>query len=472
MVPGLDSLQRWAWVADALTRLDGSGIVYVLTVAEADRLAGFLSSLGLSVAAYSGRLDTEERLRVENELRDNRLKAVVATSALGMGYDKPDLAFCIHVGSPASPVAYYQQVGRAGRALDDALAVLLPSPADEPIWEYFATATIPNPDHVAKVLAALAAVDDDGRAVGASQATIEQVTGLRRGRLEGLLKLLAAEEVVVRSGQQWSATGKTYVHDEEKWSALRTMRRGEAELMRSYAAGAGCLMRFLQLALDDPEPSPCGRCSVCTGVLPDPGATPASELVQRAKTFARGESVVLEPRKLWPSGIAGRKGRIVGCDPGRALAFADDPGWTDALSRLAGRDGALPGELADGLVDMLRHWRTQWAQRPVAIVPMPSRTRPQLVRAIAEHLGGVGNLAVIDALKCHGPRPPADAASAARVSALFGGLSLDPTVPIPNGAVFLVDDTYRSGWTMTVAAGLLRDAGASAVLPVVLHQLP
>ncbi|MCU1360675.1 MAG: putative ATP-dependent helicase, partial [Ilumatobacteraceae bacterium] len=116
VVGGLGSLDRWAWVSDALHQFTGSGIVYALTVAEADRLAAFLQSQGHHVAAYSGRLESADRVVIEDQLRHNQLKAVVATSALGMGYDKPDLAFCIHVGSPASPVAYYQQVGRAGRA--------------------------------------------------------------------------------------------------------------------------------------------------------------------------------------------------------------------------------------------------------------------------------------------------------------------------------------------------------------------
>jgi ATP-dependent DNA helicase RecQ len=467
VVPGLGSLERWAWVADALTRIDGSGIVYTLTVADADRLAGFLSSVGHKVAAYSGRLESADRIVIEEQLRDNQLKAVVATSALGMGYDKPDLAFCIHVGSPASPVAYYQQVGRAGRALDNALAVLLPSERDEPIWEYFATATIPDPDNVARVLSVLG----DGNE-GVSLPTIEQVTGLRRGRLEGMLKLLAAEDVVAKDGSAWRATGKPYVHDSEKWTALKAMRRAEANLMRKYASGAGCLMQFLQLALDDPDPSPCGRCSVCTGTLPPPGAVPSPELTVQAKTFARGESVLIEPRKLWPSGVPGRKGRIVGCDVGRAIAFADDPGWTDELAALALGDAAVSVELADGLVDVLRRWKSQWHERPIAIVPMPSRSRPQLIQAMAEHLSAVGKLPITDVLVCSGSRPPTDTASAARVAALTKALVLTAGATVPRGPILLVDDTYRSGWTMTVAAALLRDAGATAVLPLVLHQLP
>ena len=313
-------MQRCAWVADALGELAGSGIIYVLTVAETERVAGLLRSSGFDVAAYSSKVEPAEREELEGRLRRNEIKALVATSALGMGYDKPDLAFCIHLGSPASPVAYYQQVGRAGRALDEAVAVLLPSVADERLWDYFATAGIPEPDHVDAVLQALA-----GGAT--SVPALESVTKLRRGRLEALLKILAVDDVVVRDTNGWSATGTPWVYDEAKWAALRQVRAAEADLMRQFAAGEGCLMQFLQLALDDPDPAPCGRCSVCTGELPHPGATPADATVETARAHLRTVDVEIEPRKLWPAGLAGRKGRINGCGVGRALAFADDPAW-------------------------------------------------------------------------------------------------------------------------------------------------
>jgi ATP-dependent DNA helicase RecQ len=464
-VGGLGSLDRWAWVADALHQFSGSGIVYALTVAEADRLAAFLQSAGHRVSAYSGRLESAERIVIEDQLRDNQLKAVVATSALGMGYDKPDLAFCIHVGSPASPVAYYQQVGRAGRALDHAVAVLLPSDADEAIWHYFATATIPDPDQVERVLAVL-------RGGTASMPALESTTGIRRGRLEGMLKLLAAVDVVTKSNEGWQATGTPYVHDAERWRALRAARAAEAEVMRRYAAGDGCLMSFLQLALDDPDPQPCGRCSVCTGQLPHPGARPSDASLSAARIFARGVDVIIEPRKMWPSGLDGRKGRISGCEAGRALAFADDPGWADEVAQLQRGDRPIEPAVADGLVEVLRRWKHQWPERPVAVVPIPSRSHPRRVASIAQHVGEVGRLPVIDAFQVSGAAPPDDAASGARARSLLAGLRLDPAVQVPQGPLLLVDDTYRTGWTATVAASLLRQAGATAVLPLVVHQLP
>ncbi len=200
----------------------------MLTVAETERVAAFLTEQGHDVAAYSGQTTNREQL--EDRLRDNQIKALVATSALGMGYDKPDLAFCIHLGSPASPVAYYQQVGRAGRALDDALAVLVPAEADERIWEYFATSGIPDEAQVERVLDVLGGDEPQ------SLVAVEAATGIRRGRLETLLKILAVDGVVERRAGGWASTGQPWYFDEAKWTALRQVRAAEADLMRSYAA--------------------------------------------------------------------------------------------------------------------------------------------------------------------------------------------------------------------------------------------
>ncbi|HEY0237250.1 MAG TPA: DEAD/DEAH box helicase [Friedmanniella sp.] len=460
VVPTMSVLERYAWVAEALRSLPGSGIVYVLTVAETLRVSAFLTEQGLDVAPYSGQ--SQDREALEDRLRDNQVKALVATSALGMGYDKPDLAFCIHLGSPSSPVAYYQQVGRAGRALDDAVAVLVPAESDERIWEYFATAGIPDAAQVERVLDVLGTEAQ-------SLPTIESATGMRRGRLEGLLKVLAVDDAVERRAGGWVATGRGWYYDEAKWSALREVRAAEADLMRSYAHGEGCLMQFLQLALDDPDPHRCGRCSVCTGRLPAPGARPSEDAVAAARTFFRGQDVIVEPRKLWPGGVE-RKGKISFLEPGRALAFADDPAWSAELARLWRSDEAAPAVVLDGCVEVLKRWSKTW-QRPVAVVAMPSRRFPRLVTSVAEHLARVGRLPLVDALEVGGPPPAVDASSAARAKDLLvrtrtrEGVSFD-------GPVLLVDDTIRSRWTLTAAGALLADIGATRVLPLALHQLP
>ena len=461
VVPHLSPLERYAWLAEALLSLPGSGIVYVLTVAETDRVAGFLLEHGLDVAAYSAQ--TTNRVELEDRLRDNTIKALVATSALGMGYDKPDLAFCVHLGSPASPVAYYQQVGRAGRALEDAQAILVPAESDERIWDFFATSGIPDEQQVERILEAL----------GDSVQTLpglESATGIRRGRLETLLKILAVDDVVSRESGGWVATGRPWYFDEQKWRALRSVRAAEAGLMRAYAHGDGCLMEFLQQALDDPDPQPCGRCSVCTGTLPAPGSRASSGMVDAARRYFRGQDVVVEPRKLWPSGLPDRKGKITFLMPGRALAFADDPAWNDELAVLGQQDAPAPPVIMEGLVNVLRRWSRSW-ERPVAVVGMPSRRYPVLVRSVAEHIAAIGRLPLVHALTVSGPPPTVDAASAVRAKDLLYRTALVPGVSF-TGPVLLVDDTIRTRWTATVAAALLADAGATSVLPLAIHQLP
>ncbi len=464
VVPGLDPVQRFAWVAAALQELPGSGIVYALTVDAATSLADFLALQGHSVAAYTGQTPPDERARIEDSLRHNEIKAVVATSALGMGYDKPDLGFCVHVGSPDSPVAYYQQVGRAGRALDTAVGVLLPAAESDPrIWEYFATATIPDPAAARQVLRLL----DDAGTSGSTVPALEAASGVRRGRLEALLRTLRVDGAVERSGSSWVSTGVPWSYDSDKYARIVAARRAEAELMRTYASGARCLMQVLTVALDDPSAGACGRCSVCTGQLPAPGQHPPDELVSAARQHLRSRVHVLEPRKLWPAG-AGRRGRIPVVAAGRAVAFADDPAWPELVQELAGPDANPSEELRDALINVLRAWSRQWDTRPAAVVPMPSRSAPLRVRGMAAHVAAVGRLPLVEPLRAAGPRPAADAASALRVSQLLGGLTCEPFDPA--GAVLLVDDVQRTGWTVTVGATLLLEAGATGVLPLVAHR--
>ena len=228
-------------------------------------------------------------------------------------------------------------------------------------------------------------------------------------------------------------------------------------------------MQVLTEALDDPSAGPCGRCSVCTGALPPPGARPDPDRVLAARRHLRGRRHVLEPRKLWPAG-GGRRGRIVGLAPGRAVAFADDPAWRDLVAEVDGPDAAPSEELRGALVDVLSRWAREWDERPVAVLPVPSRSRPRRVRGMAEHVAAVGRLPLLDVLAATGPRPPDEVASGARVAALLAGLAV--TGEVPGGPVLLVDDVARSTWTLTACASLLHDAGCGPVLPLVAHRRP
>lgn len=466
VIPGLSAVERFAWIADALQTLPGSGIIYTLTVAEAERLAGYLRQCGFDVPAYTGQTETADRLHIEQQLRKNELKAVVATSALGMGYDKPDLGFCLHLGSPGTPVAYYQQIGRAGRALTHAEAILLPGSGDEAIWEYFATANIPSQENADRVLKALSERPQ-------SVIDLEGATAIRRGRLEALLRILAVDDAVEKDGSKWTATGRPWMLDSRKWDALLAGRREEADLMRNYAHGRGCLMAYLQQALSDPNPAPCGKCSVCTGQLPEPGLHPSASAINEARRFLRQQDVIFEPRKIWPKGCT-RKGTISAKLSARAVAFADDPGWTEELEALA-RSGMtiVPSDLLDGAVSLLQRWKNDWEHRPALVMPAPAPdSEMQSNRQLASHISTIGRLPLFDAFSWQGPACPENQPSASHVKHLEKAIRLQKLTDLPAGPVLLCASTARTCWTMTLAAALLSEAGVKSVMAIVLHRQP
>jgi ATP-dependent DNA helicase RecQ len=290
-----------------------------------------------------------------------------------------------------------------------------------------------------------------------------------------LLKILAVEGVVEKAGTAWRATGVPYVHNSDKWAALAQVRQQEAGIMRQYAHGQGCLMAYLQTALDDPSPAPCGRCSVCTAHLPYPGLNPSQDKLIAARNFLRGMDVDIEPRKRWPAGV-GRKGAIRGFDAGRAVAFADDPAWVAELQALHRAShgltaGALPPELLAGALATLGRWAKSWPGRPVCVVPLPA---PDMAanQQLASHIAQKGRLPCLDVFSWSGGAAPDDASSTPVVAHLESVLRWTGNANIPAGPVLLVTTDVRTRWTATVAAALLREQGASQVLLLALHLRP
>src|SRR5580704_2218755 len=288
--------QRLGWLAARLGELPGSGIVYTLTVAAAQETAAFLREQGLPVAAYTGRDEPDERARAEDDLLANRVKALVATSALGMGFDKPDLGFVVHLGAPQSPVAYYQQIGRAGRAVPRAEVILLPGPEDRDIWAYFSSLAFPPEPVVRSTLAALGAA---GRPLSAS--ALETQVDLSRARLEMMLKVLDVDGAVRRVSGGWTATGQAWAYDADRYARVAAERHREQQAMLSYLGTSQCRMEFLREQLDDPAAGPCGRCDNCTG-HPWPAAVPAAgAAAAQARLLRPGLDVT--PRRMWPPGM-------------------------------------------------------------------------------------------------------------------------------------------------------------------------
>lgn len=465
-----NSPSRLAWLISHLGDLPGSGIIYTLTVAGANDTARLLRERGYDVRAYTGQTDTDEREESEALLKDNRVKALVATSALGMGFDKPDLGFVVHLGAPSSPVSYYQQVGRAGRATDSADVLLLPGVEDREIWHYFATASMPDRDRAERVLAAL------GAATGPmSTPALEAVVDIRRTPLELLLKVLDVDGAVGRVRGGWIATGEPWTYDEERYRRIAAERVAEQQHMIEYEETSDCRMEFLQRSLDDDSAAPCGRCDNCAGAwFPTAIASGATDAAAAALDRV---GVPIEPRRQWPTG-ADRlgvpvKGRIAADEQaaqGRALARLTDLGWGGALRDLfaaGAADAPVPQNVLGACVRVLAEWG--WETRPVAVVAMPSRTKPQLVGSLARGIAEIGRLPFLGTLELvdGGPTGQPGGNSAFRVAGVWGRFSA-AGLDIPAGPVLLVDDRVDSGWTLTVAARELRRAGATEVLPFAL----
>jgi ATP-dependent DNA helicase RecQ len=462
--------ERLAWLAEQLPQLPGSGIVYCLTVPETRRVATWLQANGIDAHAYSGKDDPADRLVVEQVLAANACKAVVATSALGMGYDKPDLAFVVHYQAPDSPVAYYQQVGRAGRALDRAEVILLGGLEDRRIWEYFTTTAFPPRRLVDEVLELL----DDAEPLALAE--VQRQVNLGQGRLDQLLKVLDVEGAVRRVDGGYLRGDPGWVYDADRYRRVTAARRAEQAAMLEYLTTDGCLMAFLRRQLDDPEladlddpdAAACGRCQRCTGH--GPPATVDNQLVAAAIRFLRDQDVTLAPRRQRPAGAAVGSRAIPEtqrAEPGRALGEATDAGWGPLLADLLSRDQPLPHPVIEGLTRLLGRW--EWEQPPTWLTFVPSRTRPRLVGDLADHAGRLLGLpvhAVVQRVRPHA-RPQAELANSFhQYHNAHEAFAVTGTVP--DGPVLLVDDVRGSGWTLTSVAGLLRDAGAGPVHPLTL----
>ncbi len=462
--------QRLAWLADHLAEQPGSGIIYCLTVAATQEVAAYLRERGLEVAAYSGQTEQTERQALENDLVEGRVKALVATSALGMGFDAT-LGFVINLGAPQSPVAYYQQVGRAGRGTDEATVVLLPQIEDRDIWAYFASLAFPPEQLVRQTLSVLA------QAPGSlSTVALESYVELSRNRLETLLKVLDVDGAVRRVKGGWIATGEPWAYDADRYARVAEARQREQSAMLAYLDTDQCRMRYLREQLDDPAAVDCGRCDNCGGlelstVITESAITEAGAALSRP-------GVAIDPRKMWPTALVNLgvdlKGKIsTGPAEGRAIARLTDLGHGQALRALFREetpDAPVPASLTQALLRVMKDWSSTWPARPEAIVVVESARRPVLVRDLAEGLARVMQIPVLGSWAIVNPdiAPNAGQAnSAQRVAAVSRRFDLHAEVPT-GATVLLVDDLVVSGWTLTLAARAIREAGAGAVLPLAL----
>lgn len=455
--------ERLAWLAKQLPAVPGSGIVYTLTVRDAVQVAEWLALRGVHAVAYTGDSGSD-RPELEQALLDNRVKALVATTALGMGFDKPDLGFVVHYQTPGSVVAYYQQVGRAGRALDAAYGTLLSGTEENGINEYFIKTAFPTRDEVQQVLTALE-TSPRGLSLPGLMATIN----VAKGRIEKTIDLLSLESPapIVKQGTKWQLTATNL--SEEFWQRaqrLIDLRHAEQRQMQEYVDLPAGHMAYLIRALDG-EP---GDCPVPN--LPDLPATVDQGLVREAVAFLRRASLPVEPRRQWPLdcmqayGLKGLIPQILQAEPGKTLCTWGDAGWGELVRQGKDRDHHFADDLVEACVSMIREWNPQPA--PMWVTCIPSLRAPILVQDFAERLAQQLGLPFLAVVGRSINRPPQRVMQNSMQQAHNLDGVFDIWEALPAGPVLLVDDTVDSRWTMTVTAWLLRSHGSGEVYPMVL----
>lgn len=469
-----DQASRLAWLAQVIPTLPGTGIIYTLTVRDAEQVAKWLGLNGIDARAYYGSVENEDfensdtyRQHLEGLLLNNQLKVLVATTALGMGYDKPDLSFVIHYQAPGSIVAYYQQVGRAGRGIDHAVGVLISGVEDQDIHEFFRASAFPSEAQVNEILQLLEQSD------GLTLRSIEEHTNLRHSQIEKVLKLLSVENPapVIKDGSRWFRTPVHYRMDHNRIAHLTRQRVQEWQEVQAYIADIGCKMTFLRRALDDFDPTSCGKCSSCLG-YPEVNVHVDPILAHRAGTFLKHAEMVIEPKAQVASnafleyGFRGNLPQHLRAQEGRVLSRWGDAGWGRLVAdnKHAGR---FNDELVDAMAEMIQQ-RWQPNPAPLWVCCVPSRNHPELVPDFARRLAVRLGLPFIDAIRKVKDNQP----QKGQQNRFHQCRNLDGAFDIyqrnPGQPVLLVDDVVDSGWTLTVIAALLQQAGSGPVYPVAL----
>ena len=465
---------RLAWLVQVIPSLPGTGIVYTLTVRDAEQVAAWLRTQHIDARAYHGSVEAagfdssnDYRQHLETLLLANQLKVLVATTALGMGYDKPDLSFVLHYQAPASIVAYYQQVGRAGRGIDHAIGVLMSGGEDRDIHQFFRQSAFPAETQVYDILQVLEESD------GLSIRDIEQQTNLRQGQIEKVLKLLSVENPapVIKVKSQWRRTPVSYQLNRERIGHLTQQREQEWQEVQRYISQRGCLMTFLRLSLDDADPVSCGKCACCLGrPLIDPQVD--ATLAHQAATFLQRAETVISPKiqvaaqAFEEYGFRGNLPATLRAQEGRVLSRWGDAGWG---SRVVAEKAAghFSDELVAAIAEMIEQ-RWQPAPAPQWVCCVPSLRQPKLVADFARRLAQRLGLPFVDALQKvkDNPRQRLQNNRFHQCRNLDGAFAT--SADLPATAVLLVDDIVDSGWTMAVTAALLQQAGSGIVYPLAL----
>ena len=462
--------ERMAWLAKYISNLDGSGIIYCLTIGDCNRVAMWLRENDIDALEYHSKLSSVNeknsllKIERENLLMTNKVKVLVSTIALGMGYDKPDLAFVIHFQRPGSLVAYYQQIGRAGRELENAIVVLLTGQEDDEIHDYFINSAFPTSHEMENVINSIEDSYD-----GLSKNEILLNLDISNGRLDKCLKKLVVNSLITKTNSKYSRTIHPFNRQDEKSSEIKELRYRELEEMKEFCTTNGCYMKFIAMSLDDPYAGICGKCANCVGheII---SSEIIKNMVGEAVTYLKSAKLTVKTRKMWPAKIIEEAGKKIPTmelnEEGRMLSIYGDAGWGKDVKKGKYTDHNFSDELVDATVKLYNAWEARDKVKWVTYVP--SLRRPELVKSFAERVADKLGLPLKTVIEKIEGLPEQKTFHNSYHKCLNAYKSFEVDSDIMSEPVLLIDDMCYSGWTFTVCGSLLRKNGVEAVYPFAL----
>lgn len=464
--------ERLTWLTQALLMIEGTGIIYAKTTKDCDTVAQWLQAKGIDARAYYGGVNSDERKQLEKDLIRNRLKALVATSALGMGFDKPDISFVIHYQAPGNVIEYYQQVGRAGRGIEHAIGILMFGHEDERIQSFFINNAFPSEASVNELLEVL------GNHDGLKKSEIEKFANLSSGNIEKILNFLSVESPspLLKDGQKYYRTAIDYQLPHERIERLSSIKVKEWDTLKEYHRSEACLMQFLANELDDDSSKNCGKCANCAPQN-KLNISITRELVLEASEYLKHLYIQVEPRKLFgssgdlarqafPTYNFGYKDKNLQAEQGLALSKWCDGVWGELVAEDK-KNNYFSDELLDPMVKMIKSMPLE--NQPTWLTYVPSPRHPVLVKDFAHRLAVKLNIHCSDCVFVANEKPQQKMMS----NSFHQSHNLDGAFDIQedqvySDPVFLLDDAVDSKWTFTVIAALLRRNGAGSVIPIAL----
>lgn len=463
-----DQSERLAWLYENINKIPGSGIIYCMTKNDCNNVSRWLRSKGIEALEYHTSLSSDKieqkwlEEKREDMLMNNEIKVLVSTIKIGMGYDKPDLSFVIHFQRPGSLVAYYQQIGRAGRQLDTAYTILLNGREDDEIQEYFIDSAFPSQEEMQTILTVV-----ENSIFGVSKNEIYEHLNMKKSRIDNCLKVLEIERVVTRDKSKYFRTPLIWEPDIERSRNVTAQRYSELEKMKEFVDYKDCYMEFISEELDDPSKKRCGRCSNCEDKKFFSDSVDYRNTID-AINFLKGEYLVFKPRKQWPAGIV--SGKISSIDKslqnkeGRALCSYGDAGWGKFVREDKYVNGYFRDELVDATVNLITN---NWVKEnePTWVTSIPSLRRPELVKnfaiRVADKLGLPYKDVIVKRIETKEQKNMKN--SYQQASNIYGVFEVSDIEE--NEPVLLIDDMVDSKWTLTVCGAFLKTKGSGDVYP-------